>query len=200
MSTAYPPAPWHLTGAGLMTVWRVPTEHAPGLPPGARGLPLGRGRVAAGSMLVDYRPGGDMAYRELLVGLLVRTGARPALSITDIWVDSPASRAGGRALWAVPKELADFEPGPTTSVVADGELLARVRDRGASGPWLPVRGRSHVVQERDGAALVSPIAAGGRLRRARLTWDVPPYGPLGWLATGRPLLSLAADPFDMSFG
>ena len=35
-------------------------------------------------------------------------GPARQVRITDIWVDSPASRDGGRSLWAIPKELADL--------------------------------------------------------------------------------------------
>ena len=67
-------------------------------------------------------PGSDLTYSELLVARRARStsdGAgsiprlsgplRASLEITDIWVDSPASRNGGRELWAIPKELCDLE-------------------------------------------------------------------------------------------
>ncbi|WP_019143650.1 acetoacetate decarboxylase family protein [Aeromicrobium massiliense] len=200
MSTAYPPEPWHLTGRGLITTWRVPVGAVPALPPGTRPLPLGPGHTAAVTMLVDYRPGGDLSYRELLAGVLVRVGRRPALSVTDIWVDSEASLAGGRALWAVPKQLASFGPGRQTSVAADGRLLATVSEDAAGRLAAPVRVASRIAQERDGHALVSKVAASGRMRRTSLTWHVPARSPLAWLTAGRPLVSVAADPFSMTFG
>jgi hypothetical protein len=200
MSATYPPEPWHLAGRGLVTTWRVPAGALPPLPPGARPLPLGPGHAAAVTMLVDYRPGGDLAYRELLAGVVVRVGRRPALTVTDIWVDSEASRDGGRALWAVPKQLAAFAPGRQTSVVAADGLLATVAEDAVARAGLPVRVRSRIAQARDGRALVSPVGASGHLRPARLTWHVPAGSPLAWLTTGRPLASVAADPFAMTFG
>lgn len=200
MSVAHPPAPWHLAGRGLVTAWRVPTGALPALPAGARPLRLGRGHGLAVSMLVDYRPEGDMAYRELLAGVVLRGGVVPSLSITDIWVDSEASRAGGRALWAVPKEMAVFGPGRQTSVTADGRLLATVGEDAVGGLRLPVGVRTTIVQPGPAGRLVSPVAARGRLRPARLTWHVPARSPLGWLTAGRPFVSVAAEPFSMTFG
>ena len=57
---------------------------------------------------VDYREGGVLAYHELLVVRLLRDGAVPRVRVTDIWVDSPESLAGGRSLWAIPKQPADL--------------------------------------------------------------------------------------------
>ena len=62
-----------------------------------------------GAAFVSYEPGSDLTYSELLVARPVKTdehGRR--VEITDIWVDSPASVAGGRELWAIPKGLCDF--------------------------------------------------------------------------------------------
>ncbi|GAA4296590.1 hypothetical protein GCM10023148_57270 [Actinokineospora soli] len=95
----YPPEPWDLRGAAVVSVW------------------WRRGPVC--TAFVDYQPDGVMAYHELLVARPTRHG----VTIPSIWVDSPASRAGGRDLWAIPKDLADFD-GPHTALG-----IARVRFR-----------------------------------------------------------------------
>ncbi len=206
MSAEYPPEPWDLTGTGLISLWRVPVDAVPTLPAGARALTL-RGQALATTMLVRYDERGAMAYRELLGGLLVRHGRGVALSITDIWVDSEASMAGGRALWGVPKQLAAFDPDApgstatgsahtTTGPVATGRLIAR------RGPALrlPVPLRARIVQTRDGQTLASPIRAGGRLRLARAEWSFDATGPLAWLRAGRMVVSVQAEEFAMRFG
>ncbi|WP_194288951.1 MULTISPECIES: acetoacetate decarboxylase family protein [unclassified Nocardioides] len=210
MSTAYPPEPWDLTGTGLISLWRVPVDAVPTLPAGARALTL-RGQALATTMLVRYDERGAMAYRELLAGVLVRHGRGVALSITDIWVDSEASMAGGRALWGVPKQLAAFDPDPGGAAtgsahaetgpvgdgpVATGHLLAR------RGPAvrLPFPLRARIVQTRDARTLASPIRAGGRLRLARAEWSFDAAGPLAWLRAGRMVVSVQAEEFAMRFG
>ena len=206
MSAEYPPEPWDLTGSGLISVWRVPVDAVPTLPAGARALTL-RGQALATTMLVRYDERGAMAYRELLAGVLVRHGRGVALSITDIWVDSEASMAGGRALWGVPKQLAAFDPDAPggaatgsahtgTGTVATGHLLAR------RGPAvrLPFPLRARIVQTREGRTLASPIRAGGRLRLARAEWSFDAAGPLAWLRAGRMVTSVQAEEFAMRFG
>ncbi|GAB3089687.1 acetoacetate decarboxylase family protein [Nocardioides zeae] len=216
MSVAYPPQPWDLTGRGWITAWSLPGP-LPGLPAGVR--PVGR---LALTMFVDYRPPGQMAYAELLAGVIVRQGRRVGLAITDIWVDSPASRDGGRELWGVPKELAGFRvadrPSPDAGAALraelDGAVLAEARFRPGRVPGLPLplRAPAAIAQSmplaasgtaaRPGARTVwTPVAASARsVRPARATWSAPADGPLGWLAGARSRGSVVVDGFAMRFG
>ena len=138
--TTYPPEPWTLVGRMDLSTFLVPTEDLPTAtwPDGWRPLALG-GRTPVGAAWVDYAPGGAMSYRELLVAVAGRVGARVRPHIVAIWVDSPASRDGGRELWGIPKGLA------RSTGVAEGapEMTLEGADRPAAsavlrhGPRLP---------------------------------------------------------------
>ncbi|TQM79080.1 acetoacetate decarboxylase [Saccharothrix saharensis] len=194
---SYPPEPWELHGHACVSVWLVRTTALPPLP--VRPVTV-LGRAVVGTAFVDYRPPG-MAYHEVLAAVLVRRGARFGVSITRIWVDSPASRAGGRELWGIPKDLAEFE--------WDGDLAASARD--GHGPIAAVRARSPRVGVRlpvagstwqafgDGVAR-TPLRATGRVTPVRVTWQVEPSGPLGWLLPHRPLLGLVVRDLWLRFG
>ena len=174
MSTGgYPAAPWRLRGQMWGTLFAV--AGAPGRP---------RGAYAAA--FVSYEPGSPLTYSELLV-------ARPLggtrVQVTDIWVDSPASRAGGRELWAIPKELCGLRPGhPAHRAALAHRVVRRVRPeagaarsrgplhrRVAGGVRLPLRGGTRqpplVPGERTagprsrGSAKVLPGRATGSSRR-----------------------------------
>src|SRR5215213_10748237 len=95
VDTTYPAAPWHMHGQLWLSLFRVRTGDHPDRDPGVYGVAL-----------VKYEQPSPLTYGELLVAHMVKTGGRPAkaVSITDIWVDSPASVAGGRELWAIPKD------------------------------------------------------------------------------------------------
>src|SRR6185437_11232983 len=115
--------------------------------------------------------------------LLVRRGRRILPTITHIWVDSEASRDGGRALWGIPKELATFtvHGGRYAAADDDGPIASgTVRTIG----WLPGRWplRFALVQWLTGAAKVSPVRARARLGIARARLDADPIGPLAFLA------------------
>ncbi|MDT9595187.1 acetoacetate decarboxylase family protein [Nocardioides zeae] len=216
MSAAYPPQPWDLTGRGWVSSWSLsPRARLPQLPAGV--APLGR---LALTMFVSYAPPGQMTYAELLAGVLVRDRAQVGLAITDIWVDSPASRAGGRELWGVPKDLAEFDldgaAGPTASegllcARADGRTLATAAFTASRAPGvpLPLRLPAAIVQtvpvgpvDAPGARTRwTPISARARaLRPARARWSSPADGPLGWLADARSRASILVEDFDLRFG
>ena len=199
---SYPPEPWDLQGLGYVALWLVPTRALPALPDGVRPVSVfGRSVVATG--FVDYQPGGLLPYHEVLAAPLVRSRWRVGVSITDIWVDSAASKAGGRELWGIPKELADFsmthQPSFDGVARVDGELVASARV--APRPWsvrLPFPLRGTVWQTLNSALARTPLRATGRVRAARGEWRVG--GPLAWLAPYRPLVTIFAEDFGLRFG
>lgn len=203
---SYPPSPWSLHGRMHVSVWAVPVADVPPLPPSLTGtvrvLRVGR-RAFVGTAWVDYRPGGDMAYRELLSAVLTRAGWRPRVTITHIWVDSVASRDGGRELWGIPKDLADLtipaSAGAASASTAAGPIAsATLPGGGGLPPRLPAGFR--VVQALAGRAVTTPVRSTARYGLARVAWSVAPDGPLRFLAGRRPLLSFVAGGFRMRFG
>jgi hypothetical protein len=143
---SHPPAPWRLHGE-LVLIPRGPTS---------------------GLLLATYT-GATLAYHELIV---FRTG----LVISHIYVDDERSLSGGREIWKLPKELAEFtvSPGRFTARRA-GELLvdARIRRRRGAIPLpllAPVVGRRALAvgagRMRAAPALVS--LEGRFLRGTRL--------------------------------
>ena len=203
---SYPPEPWVLCGQLHVSVWLVPRGSRPSqpLPSGVRRL-LVAGRAVVGTAWVDYQPGGVLSYRELLAATLVRDGVRPRATITGIWVDSVPSRDGGRALWAIPKELARFAfDAATGDLAAEAHINGRpiasalVR-RGVRlpGRW-PVRFR--IVQDRDGQPRTNRVRATARIELGRSDWRIAPDGPLAYLRGLRPRVTVTLADFRMTFG
>lgn len=199
--SSYPPEPWSLRGQLHTSAFLVPLTAVPAdVPPGCRPVRIGRYGVV-GTAWVSYEPGGDLQYRELMATLLVRRGRRIMPTVTHIWVDSEPSRDGGRALWGIPKELAEFRFTRThfgaddaRGPIATGQVR---RLLGLPGRW-PLRFR--VVQRLHGGAKQSPVRATGRLALARARFAAHPSGPLGFLAGRRPLVSFTVADFRMEFG
>lgn len=196
---AYPPPPWSLRGQMYVSVWAVPVRDLPPIPSeldgAVRVVRIGRWAFAGG-VWVDYQPGGDMAYRELMAAVLMRAGRRPRVTITHIWVDSPDSRDGGRALWGIPKELASF--GFSDTAASADAIASAGLHRRRPAVRLPVGFR--VTQALRGKPLTTPVRATARWGLARVAWRIDPHGPLGFLAGRRPLLSVSAADFRMRFG
>jgi len=180
------------------SAWIVPAHLLPELPPGVRPLTVA-GRAVVIAAWVDYRPPGVLSYRELMVTVAVRSG--PAVTIPHIWVDSPVSLAGGRALWHIPKELAEFTltdaPDFDAEARAGGMPLAGARF-GRRRP-LPFRlPLAFAVRQRG--PLRSRVRLTARLGLAHSAWRVAEGGPLAFLAGRRPLVSVVARDFRMRFG
>jgi hypothetical protein len=194
---SYPPEPWVLHGRACLSVWSVPVTALPPLP--VRPVTLS-GRAVVGTAFVDYQPPG-MVYRELVAAVLVRHGLRLGVSITRIWVDSAASRAGGRELWGIPKELAEFEwdRGLTASARdVDGTIASVRAEPPRFGLWLPLMTSTWQAFGRGLAR--TPLRATGSVAPLRATWSISPGGRLSWLRPHRPLVSVGIRGLRMKFG
>jgi hypothetical protein len=197
----YPSPPWRLHGTVHAALWRVPRTALPGpLPAGARPLGWGRNALLA-TVRATWEPGGDLAYAELVVAVPVRLGRRIGVAITAAWVDSPASLAGGRALWAIPKRLGRFEIVDGRTTLTDAQVpVASFTDRPGRALFLRLPVPLRVLQP-DGAGIrITRAVATGRPRLGGLAWDFAPDGPLALLAGRRPLLTLTLAEAEARFG
>jgi hypothetical protein len=202
-STAYPPAPWHMVGQLWLSLFRV-----------REGVDELRPAGMYGVAFVSYEPGSPLTYSELLVARPVSTDAHGRrVSITDIWVDSPASVAGGRELWAIPKGLCDFEldsvrHGPLSTTDWSATLgrrplvsasftdvsKAMVRLPFKGGTWQPG------IEDTGGEERTATLQGSSKALPCRGRWDFAADGPLGWLRGARQLGSFRQADFRMSFG
>ena len=201
--TTYPPAPWQMVGSLWLSLFRL--KHA---------VDTLRPAGIYGAAFVSYEEGSPLTYSELLVARPVRTeGHGRRVSITDIWVDSPASVAGGRELWAIPKGLADFTlessyrgPVTTTDWSASRErrpvASARFTDVSRAALRVPLKGVTWQpgIDDTGGEERSATMKGSAKAFPCRGTWDFAPDGPLGWMRDARPLASARLAAFRLSFG
>lgn len=199
--TSYPPAPWHMHGSLWLSVFRLREDADERHPAGHYGVAL-----------VSYVEPSPLTYHELLVARTTRDGdGKGAVTITDIWVDSVASQAGGRALWAIPKDLCDFDMestfrGPVTST--DWTALAgrspivdaSFTDVSRAAPRVPFSGR--VIQpgiaEHPETARVA-MKGSAKALPCRARWSFASNGPLAFLGQARQLGSFRMSSFRLAF-
>jgi hypothetical protein len=205
---AYPPEPWQLGGSMLMTMWRLPAadvrrEAEPYVPDGVQLVTAGRHALLF-TAFVRYTPGSVLSYDELLVAAVARRGAAPAAVIPHIWVDSPASVAGGRELWGIPKGLADFEQSWENPIVARATLAGRelASVRAAQGVRLPGWRRLPMptAQRLDGHDTLAEVQSLGRLHLGSAAWSFPDDSPLAFIGRGRPLVTSVLRQMTIRFG
>ena len=200
--TSFPPSPWRLTAHAYVGVFLVPRAQLPA-PHSSETKPItifGRGIVAAAWF--KYEDPSPLTYNEIMSTLLVRKGWRPLVSITNIWVDSVASRDGGRALWGIPKELAEFEVEPHTSYEAAGRDTEIGSLQVLTSRLLPfeVPLSFSCGQDRAGQLLITKVFGKGTFGLFKGSWSFAANGPLGYLNGRRPKLSLVARPLRITFG
>ncbi len=193
MDLTYPAEPWDLHGHGLVSAGLLPREFPLTPPPGTRVVRLA-GRPVAGAVLLTYTAPSPLTYHELMLAVLVRRGLRCFVHIPHIWVDSAASRAGGRELWAIPKELATFEDRGRRATGIAAASIHRIR--GA----LRVPSGFRVVQTRADRALETSVRGRATVSPAGASWQFDPTGPLAAATGFRPLLHVLIRRFHLTFG
>ncbi|PSF35452.1 acetoacetate decarboxylase [Aphanothece hegewaldii CCALA 016] len=107
----YPSTPWHLKGKALMNLhWVSLEESCLVIPPELTIIPILPGKTIGGVYLASYQAGSILEYNELIVvPALVRYHQHIGFWISHIYVDNEDSMRGGREIWGLPKEIADFK-------------------------------------------------------------------------------------------
>lgn len=199
----YPPAPWRLRGWAVQSLHLVDIVAVrPILPPGLRIMPVAPGRTLGCTYVAGYGPGSVLEYHELIVlpALTWRAG-RIGFWVSHIYVDHPASAAGGRAVWNLPKELAEFsvEEGGgrrRVEVSQGGRRLLGIESGRARG-GLPLRVPLPAFGTLDGTPRFFTGWARSRLGVAGLRVEPAVDGPFAGLGLGRPLLGLSFAGLDL---
>jgi len=211
---AYPPPPWRLRGIMVVSLWRIRQRDLPAeLVPKALSPQLWIGRAVVATAFAVYETGGVLSYNEFLIAVRVTAvgkGTRKGMvHVPHIWVDSPSSTAGARALWAVPKQTAAFE------IIDDSVFSAEAFT--ASGPiaglrftprlalpgrW-PLRTKiaQQNLQNSHASKLeITRVKASARMTTGSAEWAFPGPSPAAFLLGHRPFLSLRLDGMTMGFG
>lgn len=190
----YPPAPWHTHGRAFVQPYLVDAAQLR-LPAGFAPVTVA-GRALGVLGLVEYTPPSPLTYAELVwMPCLVTatTATRPARGyfVEKMYVDSPDSLAGGRELWALPKQLARFTlaAGEATVETEDGARLVlelAIRGPAARAPigGATIQAATDALVRFRGSGTARIGSARVRVREAR--------GTEGWMgfATARRLPGL----------
>jgi acetoacetate decarboxylase len=198
----YPSPPWRLTGFGFQTIHLLDIDRVSALIPSQLdivsvlpGKTLGTVYVAA------YGEGSALIYNELIVvNALVRHGSKIGPWISHIYVDHPDSVAGGRELWGLPKELAQFDwnlesPRSSVCVRQDAEVLCKLTSQWQA-PGLPLPLSSSVFSVLNSALMTFEAQAQVKVHLSGIDLQIPATSPFAWVEPGQPVLSLYLNPLQ----
>jgi hypothetical protein len=196
----YPPPPWHTHGRAWVQPYLVDATTVT-LPPGFRAVSV-LGKAVGFLALIEYVPPSPLVYAELTwLPCLVDAAGRRGLYIAKMYVDSRDSLAGGREIWAIPKQLARFDIRNEAATIdtEDGAHVELGLHR--RGPAVRLKAGAGTLQPRDGGIVAfrgsgtAATASGGLKVTASRGMDAW----LGWPgATRLPGLGAALTRFEIT--
>lgn len=197
----YPQAPWKLKGHGFLTLHWVDIDRVrPFIPQQLQIFSLFPGKTLGGVYVGSYEDGSTLRYSELIgVPALIHYQGKIGAWISHIYVDNPDSVAGGRAIWGLPKEIAQFkwETPSSVSVQQGDRPLCSLRSH-----W-NLAGIEHPIQVPAFSLLNSQLAqfsGQGNLKwhGAGIDVQIPAQSPLSHLELGHPFATLLLSSLDLS--
>lgn len=199
----YPGPPWRIKGPAAVALGLVDVGIARAhVPADLAIVAVAPGKTLCALMVADYRSDSTLQYSELSVmPALVRCRRHIGGWISSIWVDDVTSLRGGREMWGVPKELADFAwtTGETTRVAVGAGAIATLSWRRPS-LLLPAPGVVAAIGSVGGDRRAFSGGGISRLNRTEVRIAVAPDAPFAQLwAQVRPLTSFAGN-ISLRFG
>jgi len=194
----YPPAPWTLKGYAVQTVQLVDIENCrPLIPPELEVVSVWPGKTIGGVYIAAYKAGSTLEYNELIVVAgMVNYSGQIGPWISHIYVDHPDSVAGGREIWGLPKELAEFtwERGENSSVmVRQGDRQLCSLNYTQPSFALPLNLAAPSFSSLAGDFLLFKGEFESRLGLVSGKLQVPLESPFASLNLGQPWLTVYAD-------
>lgn len=192
----HPQTPWILQGYAIQTLHLVNVDQVrPLIPPELEIISPWPGKTLATLYLSKYEPGSVLEYSELIVApALVSYQGRTGSWISHIYVDNVDSMAGGREIWGLPKELADFiwEQGKYVTVWQGNRKLCSLNYDWQTLAWrqelavsaLSVHGTDLLIFSSKFNALLGLIGA---------ELEVPEGSPVSGINLGRPFFTLRSE-------
>ena len=187
---SYPPAPWRMYGHAFVQPYLVDAARLR-LPPGFAPIVLA-GHALGVLGLIEYMPPSPLTYAELvwmpcLVRVAIGGRRRYGYFVERMYVDDEASLAGGREIWALPKQKARFEIGEGEALIETEDGARLVLELGRRGP--SVRAPVGTATLQDAGAVVVRFRGSGTARigsaRLKVREERGLDGWMGWTGARR---------------
>ncbi|MBD1823947.1 acetoacetate decarboxylase family protein [Cyanobacteria bacterium FACHB-DQ100] len=197
----HPPAPWILKGHGFLTLHLIDFNVAAKvIPKNLEIVQVLPGKTIGGLVLGKYEPSSTLTYGELIaVAGLVRYGGKIGSWVSHIYVDDQSSIAGGRNIWGLPKEEAQFlwQPGGGAIVKQGDRTLCNLTQA-----WqfnLPrLNGQFDTYTQLAEELMRFESSAVGNLSIVNSRLEVPYSSPFANMIDSQPWMALKAESLEIT--
>ncbi|MBW4565737.1 MAG: acetoacetate decarboxylase family protein [Mojavia pulchra JT2-VF2] len=199
----YPQAPWTLQGYAIQTLHLVNIDQVRSLVPSELDIiSVWPGKTVASVYLSYYGSGSMLEYSELIVAPAI-VGYRGKIGgwVSHIYVDDVNSVAGGREIWGLPKELADFnwEKGERVTVSQGNRKLCTLNYNQQTLAWRQWLGASS-FSAMGADLLIFPAQFESRLGLIGSQLEVPAESPFFGMGLGQPFLTARYEQMSVEIG
>ncbi len=203
---SYPQAPWTLKGYAIQTLQLIDIDKArPFIPKELDIISVWPGKTLGGVYVSSYGLGSVLEYNELIVVAgVVNYSGKIGGWVSHIYVDNSDSVAGGREIWGLPKELAEFnwlkgEESNVTVRQGNQQLCSLTYSQPSFGlPIIPLSGP--VLSSLGTDLLLFKGEFESRLGLINSKLVVPAESPFSSLNLGQPWLAVYCDDLRLVAG
>ena len=199
---AYPQAPWLLQGYAYQTLQLLDVNRVrPLIPPELNIISVLPGKTIGGVYLANYGTGSVLEYNELIaIAALVTHGGKFGAWVSHIYVDNADSVAGGREIWGLPKQIAEFTWEPERVTARQGDRLLCCLNYNRSGfGWRQQLSASSFSTLRN-SLLAFPARLEAQIGLTSSKLEVPLESPLTALNLSQPWLTVSCDQMRLQVG
>ncbi|MEA5617380.1 acetoacetate decarboxylase family protein [Cronbergia sp. UHCC 0137] len=193
--------PWNLQGFAIQTVHLVNVEGVAGLIPSPlKIVSVYPGKTLASVYLSQYQSGSVLEYSELIVvPALVRYGAKVGGWISHIYVDHPDSVVGGREIWGLPKELAEFswEANKRVTVCLGNQQFCSLNYQQQNLAWRQ-KFKVFAFSKMEGNLLIFPAKFNSLLGFISSQLEIPSESPFLEIGLNQPFLTVRCEQLNLS--
>lgn len=195
----YPQPPWTLKGDAFISLQLLDIAKVrPFIPKELNIISVLPGKTAGGVYLSKYSSGSVLEYSELIIiaGFLSYRGKFGGW-VSHIYVDNPDSVTGGREVWGLPKELAQFTwTERSVTVSQENKLLCRL-DYHRQNFGLPLKLSASAFSCLSSNLSIFSALVEARFGLVSSKLEIPTTSPFASLNIGQPLLTVHSDRLNL---
>jgi hypothetical protein len=195
----YPQPPWTLKGDAFVTLQLLDMARVrPLIPAELNIVSVLPGKTIGGVYLSKYSSGSVLEYSELIIiaGFLSYKGKFGGW-VSHIYVDNPDSVAGGREVWGLPKELAQFSWEASSVTVSQSDNLLCKFNYQRQSFGLPLKLSASAFSCKDSNLLIFPAFVESNFGLVSSNLEIPTTSPFAELNIGQPILTVHSDRLNL---